>query len=110
MLEINIQTLISDMLKAAEKPLGDYWQKVKPIAEQQFRQFGQNIQSIGEMKLKGKITEEQARLQLSIQKNSMQMVLLSYEGLGIIAVENAINAAIDVIRAVVNTSIGWRIL
>ena len=60
--------------------------------------------------MKGKITEEQARLYIDIQKNSMRIVLLTIEGLGILAVEAAINAAIDVIRSTVNTALGWRIL
>jgi hypothetical protein len=65
---------------------------------------------IGEMKLKGEITEEQARLQMNIQRNSMQVVLLTVEGLGKLAVESAINAAIGVIKTAVNTAIGWSIL
>jgi hypothetical protein len=40
----------------------------------------------------------------------MRIVLLTIEGLGILAVEAAINAAIDVVRSSVNTALGWAIL
>ena len=107
---IDFQKIIEDMLGIAKKDLGDYWDKSKPLAEQQFKIFAENIKIIGEMKVKGEITEEQARLQMNIQKNSIQIVLLSLEGLGILAVERTINDAIKIVRDIVNTAIGWNIL
>ncbi|HKZ47063.1 MAG TPA: hypothetical protein VJ202_06760 [Thermodesulfobacteriota bacterium] len=40
----------------------------------------------------------------------MLSVFLTVEGLGIIAVEEAINAAMAVVRSTINTAIGWSIL
>jgi cell division septum initiation protein DivIVA len=104
------EQLLKEMLQAAQKVLGKHWKETKPFAEEQFRLFSYNIQMIAEMKNKGQIHEDQARLQMRIQKNSIQMVMLSIEGLGIIAVETAINAALDVARKAVNTAIGWTLL
>lgn len=98
------------MANAAKGQLLNHWKEAKPYAEKEIQSFAGNIQLIAELKLEGKITEEQARLYLDIQKSSMRIVLLTIEGLGILAVEAAINAAIDVVRTTVNTAIGWTIL
>lgn len=109
-MEINFEDLIQHMLNAAKSALNKQWKEAKPLAETQFRLFTQNIQMIAELKLRGEISEEQAKLQMNIQRNAIQIVLLTIEGLGIIAVEEAINKAIDIIRDVVNKVIGWTIL
>jgi hypothetical protein len=104
------EKLLREMLQAASGVLDKHWREIKPMAEEQFRQFGENIERIAELKAKGDITEEQARLQLNIQRNSIKIVLLSVKGLTTLAVESALNAAVDVVRKTVNTAIGWRIL
>ena len=65
---------------------------------------------ISQLKLEGKINEEQAKLYIEIQKSSVRIVLLTIEGLGILAVEAAINAALDIVKTTVNKTIGWSIL
>jgi hypothetical protein len=45
-----------------------------------------------------------------MQKNAMRSVMLAVEGLGIIAVEAAINSALGVVRKTVNTALGWPLL
>ena len=110
MANIDFSKLVQDMLTAAKGKLTSHWKEVKPYAEKEVNSFAENIKLIAELKIKGKITEEQAKLYIDIQKSSMRIVLLTIEGLGILAVESAINAAIDVIRSTVNTALGWRIL
>src|SRR5687767_3100457 len=104
MATVNVENLLKDMLQAAQGVLTNHWGKAKPFAEQEFRSFAQNIQLIGELKLKGEITEEEAKLHLRIQKSSIRVVLLTIEGLGILAVESAINAALNVVKGSVNTT------
>ena len=65
---------------------------------------------IAKLKIEGKITKEEALLHIQIQKNSYRTVLLAVEGLGLIAVEGALNAAIGVISTTVNKAIGWNLL
>jgi hypothetical protein len=109
-MKLNYEQLVKDMLNAAKGVLSKHWKDIKPFAEQQIKSFAQNIQVIEDLKLRGEITEEQAKLHMNIQRNSLQIVLLTNEGLGILAVEAAINAAIDVVKNTVNTAIGWSIL
>ena len=106
----NVEELLNNMLKAAKKSLEKKWPGIRDLATSEFRKFAQNIEDIRLMKKKKSITREQAQLQLDIQKNSIKTVLLTEEGLGLLAVEAAINAAMDAIRATVNAAIGWALL
>ncbi len=110
MANIDFNKLIQDMLNAAEGKLTNHWNEAKPYTEKEVNSFAENIKLIAKLKIQGKITEEQAKLYADIQKSSMRIVLLTIEGLGILAVEAAITAAIDVVRSTVNTALGWRIL
>lgn len=110
MSKMDFSALVADMLAAARAKLVDHWKDARPYAESEFQAYTRNLAFIANLKEDGKITEEQAKLYLDIQKNSMRTVLLTIEGLGILAVEAALNAALDVIRTVVNKAIGWALL
>lgn len=107
---LNVGNLLKDMLNAAKPLLKDYWKEVKPYVEKESKNFLTNLAMIAKLKLQGQITEKEARLHIEIQKSSFRTVLLAVEGLGIIAVENALNAAIGAIKKAVNTGIGWSLL
>lgn len=107
---INISSIAKDMLNAAKPILQNYWKEVKPYVEKESKAFAQNLAMIAKLKLEGKITREEALLHIEIQKNSYRTVLLAIQGLGLIAVENALNAAIGVIATTVNKAIGWNLL
>lgn len=110
MAAIDFDALLKSMIGAAKEKLVEHWTDAKPYAEKELKSFTENIKLIAALQLQGKITEEKAKLYLEIQKSSMRIVLLTIEGLGILAVEAAINAAIDVIRSTVNTALGWSVL
>ncbi|WP_206203761.1 hypothetical protein, partial [Thermococcus sp. M36] len=63
-----------------------------------------------QMKLDGTCTQEQAELLINMQKQAVQTVLLTEKGLALLAVQNAINAALGAIATTVNTAIGWALL
>ena len=110
MADININDILEKMLGAAKGVLENHWEEAKPFAEQELKSLAENIGLISQLKLEGKINEEQAKLYIEIQKSSVRIVLLTIEGLGILAVEAAINAALDIVKTTVNTTIGWSIL
>lgn len=110
MATINYSELVREMLKIAKVSFSSKWKEAEPYAKREFKSFSDNIKLIAKLKAQGKINEEQARLYLEIQKSSMRVVLLTIEGLGIIAVETAINGAINAIKKTVNRAIGWVIL
>jgi hypothetical protein len=107
---IDFPQLLKSMSTAAEGVLKAHWKETKPYAEKEFKSFTENLKLIAKLKLQGKINKEQAKAYIEIQKSSMKIVLLTIEGLGILAVEAAINAVINVIRTTVNNAIGWAIL
>ncbi len=110
MAEINVQEILEQMLDAAKGVLENHWEEAKPFAKQELKSLAENLKLINQLKTEGKISEEQTKYYLEIHKSSIRIVLLTIEGLGILAVEAAINAALEVIKSTVNTAIGWSIL
>ena len=106
----DIGALVPPMLAAARGELEDVWTEAKDFAETEFRKTAETIALIERLHLEGTISEERAKLHLQFQKNSAQTVLLTIEGLGIIAAERAINAALGAVRDTVNTALGFGLL
>lgn len=107
---IVIDELLKEMLEAAKGELKSQWKFVKPMAELQLRSILFNLELIAELKIKGKITKEQALLHIEIQKQSIRTTMLSFEGIGIVSAEKALNAALAAARTVVNKGLGWKII
>lgn len=107
---INFEQLTSSMLNAAEGILKKQWTETKPYAETAFKAFAQNIEKIAEMQLLGKINEEQAKIYIEMQKSAMKVIMLTVEGMSILAAEEAINAALDIVRNTVNTALRWSVI
>jgi hypothetical protein len=110
MADINVSELVKKMLEAAEGALKEKWPYTKNYAESEFKKIGESIVFIQNEVLAGKMSEERAGMHIEIQKNAARMVLLSLEGLGILAVEAAINAALAVIKETVNTALDFALL
>ena len=98
------------MVQAAADSLKGKWPSVKDFAEAEFKHLAETLALIIRLKAEGKITEDQAKLHLDIQKNTTRMVLLTAEGLSLLIVETAINAALKVVRDTINTAIGFALI
>jgi hypothetical protein len=110
-MEIDTEKLLKAMLKAASVVLKKQWPKSRDYAENEFRKLLLEAQHISRLKEDAKITEQEARYLMDLQRNASRAVLLTIKGLGIIAVEEAINAALDVARDTINDALGgWKIL
>jgi len=109
-MSLDTSTLVKDMLSAAKDNLGKFWKQAKPFAENEAISMANKLLMIEKLKLTGKISKAEALLHIEIQKSAFRTVLLSIEGLGLIAVENTINAALGAIAKVVNKAIGWQVL
>ena len=107
---IRVPSLAKQMLEASRDVLEDSWPEIKDYARAEFKKTAESIAMIVRLYAAGKLTKEKARLHIEIQKNASRTVLLTIEGLGIIAVERAINAALGAVRDTVNTAIGFRLL
>lgn len=107
---INKSALLKDMVAAAKLVLEDAWPDLKEVATDEFRGIAESIKTIERLRLQQKISQRQARLLLKMKRNTAKIVLLSFQGMGLIAVENAVNAALKVARDTVNTSLGFRLI
>lgn len=109
-MSLNVSELATKMLDAAKGVLSEKWPEIQDYAEAETRKLAESLVMIEKLKLAGRINEEQAKLHFDIQKNAARTVLLTVEGLGILAVERALNAASAVVQDAVNTALGFHLL
>lgn len=105
-----LHNLLPQMLEAAHGVLRDQWPEVQRYAESELRDIAEEIARIEGLLLRGDINEDQARILLNMKKNTTVTVLLSIEGLTLLAAEEAINAAMDVVKDTVNTALKFTLL
>jgi hypothetical protein len=102
--------LASQMLGAALPILKKNATDAESFARTEFAKIAQAIASIGEQVSAGQMNEQQAAFLLDMQKDASKNVLLTVQGLALLAVEAAINAALDVVKTVVNTALGFALI
>jgi hypothetical protein len=110
MAKLRTDTLVKQMLAAAAKVLKKDWPEARLYAELEFTKLAQTILMIETQYALGQLTKTEAKLLLDIQRNAARAVILTLEGLGALAVEKAINAALKVVRDAVNAAVGFALL
>lgn len=103
-------SLVKEMLAAAKGEVSERWPDVKIYAETEAKKLAQTLVMIEKLKVAGQISKKQADILLDMQRQTSRVVLLTIEGLGLLAAEAAVNAAIKSIRDTVNDSIGWKLI
>lgn len=109
-MSLNASQLGKDILAAFKGVLTDKWPDIKEYGESEAKKLAQALVMIETLKASGKINKEQARLHLDIQLNASRTVFLTLEGLGLLAVEAALNAALGVVKKAVNTAVGFALI
>ena len=107
---LNTSQVGKDILGAFKGVFAKKWPDLKEYGEAEAKKLAQALVMIQSLKVSGKINEDQARLHLEIQKNAARTVFLTLEGLGILTVEAALNAALDVVKQAVNTAAGFALI
>ena len=107
---LRASTLVKEMLAAAKGEVAERWPDVKVYAEAEAKKLAQTLVMIEKLKVSGRISKKQAELLLDMQKQTSRVVLLTIEGLSLLAAEAAVNAAMKAIRDAVNDAIGWRLI
>jgi hypothetical protein len=108
--QLDAGALAEQMLAAALPILIKNAQDAEAFAETEFTKIAQTIVSIGELVAAGQINQQQAGLLLDMQKSASRTVLLTLKGLALLAVEEAINAALDVVAGAVNVALGFKLI
>lgn len=109
-MSLKISDLVKPMLKAAQDSLADDWPKAKEYGAMEFPRLARSLVDIARLAADGRVNRQQARALARIHRNTALMVLLTIEGLGIIAVENAVNAALRAVGDAVNAAAGVSLL
>lgn len=107
---LDVGTLANNMLAAALPMLKKGAQDAESFAKTEFAKIAQTIVSIGEQVAAGQINQQQAGLLLDMQTSASRNVLLCLEGLALLAVEEAINAALAVVKTAVNTALKFPLI
>ncbi len=110
--EMDRDQLLKAMLGASARVLQKRWPAVRDYAEMEFQKLLLQAEHIKKLKVRKRITEQEARALMDLQRNAMRSVLLTLEGVGVLTVERMIEEALRVVRETVNKAIGggWRIL
>jgi len=109
-MSLNVAELTAGMLQAFNSELANKWPDIKDYAAVEAKKLAENLVLIERMQLAGDITPQQARLHHQIQRNATRTVLLTVTGLSRVAVEQAINAAMDALRDSVNGALNFSLL
>lgn len=107
---LDVGSLASQMLAAALPMLKQDAANAESFAKGEFQKIAQTIVSIEEQQASGEVDQAEASLFLDMQKNASKSVLLALKGMALLAVENAINAALGAIKAVVNSTLGFALI
>lgn len=99
-----------DMIAAAAGVFNEKWPDIKEYAETELKDFSRALGRISTRHASGRLSDDNAKAMVRAQIKSMEIVLLAVEGMGILTVEAAINAAIAVVQTTVNKAIGFALL
>ena len=103
---LDIGKVVSDMVQASANTLIKGGKQATDFATHEYAQFIEDIQHIQTMAEQKTITDQTAQALVEQHKFSMQAVLLAVEGLGLIAVQDAINAALKVLNDALTAALG----
>lgn len=108
--DIDLKKLGEDIISSFSTTLKSNWVAVGPIVEGEAQKLVQTMLTAEELRLRKKLTDEGAQALLDIQRSSTRVALLTVKGLELLAVEAAINAALDTVKSTVNTAIGFALI
>jgi hypothetical protein len=107
---ISASALVGPMLGAMQGVFEDQWPEIKDYAEGEAKKLADSLAQIVKLRATGQINEDECYLLLEMQKNTARTVLLALKGMALLLVEQAINAALQAVRDVVNGAIGFAFL
>ena len=107
---VNENNLGEKMLEAAKISLGTKFASVKQFAKAETEKLAITLRMIIEASATNNISKSEAKILLNQQKIAASAVLTAVEGMGIAAVQAAINAALKVVKDFVNGKVGFALL
>lgn len=108
--EVNWDDVLDKMIEAAKNVLGANWSAATGTLKPVFESLAKAAADIEAQKIAGTITAEDARDDIAIVKDSLSEAADALKGQGLIAAEEAVNAAIGILGPVLKTATGWTLL
>ncbi len=106
---LDTKRLFADMFSAGAGAFGEGWSTARDFAKVEFKTLARRIKEIAKQ-VGGGLDPAIAKLQFKAQVNTAVQVLAGVTTLTLLAVEAAINAVLDVIKAAVDTAIGFPLI
>lgn len=110
MANIDIQQILPGMITAAQGVFDKRWPVIKDYAEAELEKLARTLVQIEKLKLSGQISDAEASVLFEMQKNTARAVMLALQGMSLLLVEGAINAALGAVKDIVNTALGFVLL
>ena len=107
---VTSENLGERMFESAKAALGGKFDLVEPFLESESEKLAITLRMIIEASARDQITKDQAEILLNQQRVAVSAVLTAAEGMAILAVQAAINAALKEARDFVNGKIGFALL
>jgi hypothetical protein len=109
-MSLDSKKLVEGALSAFKGELEAHWKLVKPYAEAEARKLAETAKLIVLGVADKSISKEQAKILISMQAGATQAVLTSIATIGMIAAQDAINAALKVVYDAINAGVGFALL
>ena len=100
---LDVEEVLSEMLKAARKSFGKKLPETFDYVEEEIKRLGKDVAKIEGQRLLGEIDEESAKLLIEMQINAAKTVQLTGKGIVKVEVEKALNAAFGVLEKTIKT-------
>lgn len=107
---LDIDSVVTAMLSAAKGPLQKYWKTAEPVAKAEFTKIAQVIAKIGVDRATETITPDDADDLLSEAQDASATALDTQIGMGELAAQDAINAALAAVSGIVNGYLGFELI
>jgi translation initiation factor 2 alpha subunit (eIF-2alpha) len=108
--DVTSSNLGAKMLESAGTAFGAKFAIVKEFAKAETEKLAITLRMIIAGKLANEISRSEAKILLNQQKIAASAVLTAVEGMGIAAVQAAINAALKVVKDFINGRIGFALI
>ncbi|KRC85940.1 hypothetical protein D3C87_815010 [compost metagenome] len=110
MSSLKFEDLVASMLAAAKGVFDKRWPDIEDYAEPEFEKLARTLIQIQSLRARKKISEGTASVLLEMQKNTTRAVMLTLKGMGLVLIEEAINAALTAVKDIVNSALGFALL
>lgn len=110
MSSLNVDQLAASMVQAAQGAFGEKWPAAGNYAEREFRKIGETIAYIEAQRAQKLMSAEKAILHFNMQKNAARVAMYALQGVSVLSVEAAINAALDAVKTKVNTALDLKLI